>query len=164
MKQMSHPGSQGSFSHRRWCRISEYDCCCLVNRVRPHHPGCLQSWSSSHSDGDQAPGPDAGGSCPDPTAWKHHQYYIVPVNFLSYSSHIQHKYIFWKLICNRDQIHRKCHHWPRVVRCVAVVSMERSHAGKWWFPTAAGRQPSSEQRGSHILWDWLCLWGGNEYK
>lgn len=40
--------------------------------------------------------------------------------------------------------------WPRGVQCVGEVSMERSLAGKWWFPTTAGRRPSLERRGSHI--------------
>lgn len=63
----SHLELPASSCHHRWCQTSAYGCCCWANRARLHHRGCPQSWSSSHSDDGRAPGPDADGSCPDPT-------------------------------------------------------------------------------------------------
>lgn len=55
-------------------------------------------------------------------------------------------------------------YWPQGARCAAVVSREMSLEEKWWFPTAADRRPSLEQRGSHIWWGSLCLQGENWLK
>ena len=63
----SHLEPPASSCHRRWCLTSACGCCCWENRVRPHRRGCPRSLSSSRSDGGRGRGPDAGGSCPDPT-------------------------------------------------------------------------------------------------
>lgn len=52
------------------CQTWGCGCCCSKNRVHLHHPGFLQSWSSSHSGDGLAQGPDASGSSLNPIGAK----------------------------------------------------------------------------------------------